>query len=273
MKKTAWLGLAFILCALVSACATNPYRQGGAMCESMGACADPPAAATASSTGPAAAGGAMSVSGAPSRRSADPYEAAKKGGCISKPLDACLRNLQVAFHLTGVNDIDRQLRANEAVDVNGKRVRERRQLNLTGNLDGWAENLQLAQVEYDKDKTVYYAEMSLPGEPSSANTEDEYAKSGLYEALVLLLGSDCPDMKRLEVYRFFQNDVKPKIVNEGRRTDYNDTGIDTHYFRKAVDIPLCGRKFSYTHLFGHDTERITLENEHGAYSMTTVSVK
>ena len=96
-------------------------------------------------------------------------------------------------------------------------------------------------------------------------------KTGLYEAMTLLLGSECQSLGRDQAYKFFQNSVKSRIVNEGRKLRINDTNAEISYFQKAVGIPFCGLKFSYFKLFGYDTQNISLENPHGVYIRNSIS--
>jgi hypothetical protein len=202
-------------------------------------------------------------------------ERAKPGGCINKELDGCISNLQAGFRILRKDDIAAQIKRNEEADVNGNRVRKQRRLSIAGNLDGWPAltDLQSVELEYTPQRVVEYAEISLLGDPSMANTTDEYTKTGIYEGMLLLLGSDCQTIERADVYKFFQNSVKPKIVRERKKTELHDTSAETQYFQKAIDIPFCGRKFGYTNIFGHDTNYITIENPHGVYHRAAVSFK
>jgi hypothetical protein len=222
---------------------------------------------------PSSATTSAQVSYSPQIAPVDPFETAKEGGCIGKPLDACLTALQVGFHFGPYQRIADEMKENEAVDVNGKPLRPRKVLTVSGNLVGWEgiSRLLLVDLDYTDARIVSRIEITLPSDPGLANTEDEYAKTGIYEAMVLLLGSTCPNVTRLEAYKFFQNDVKPKIVSEGKKIEIHDTNAETSYFRKALNVPFCGRKFSYTNLFGYDTDDITLENPHGAFIHTSIA--
>jgi hypothetical protein len=203
----------------------------------------------------------------------DQSELAKQGGCIGKPLDTCLTNLQMGFQFGPYQNIDEDIRRNEAVDVTGKRVAKKNNLMIFGTLKGLDSTMrsQGVNLTYTQDKIVDYVEISLPSDPSMANTEDEYRKTGLYEGMVLLLGSSCSTIDRADVYKFFQTTVKPKIVREGKHIEINDTNAEVSHFAKALNIPFCGQKFSYTNLFGVDTDDISATNPHGVYMRTSIS--
>ncbi len=197
-------------------------------------------------------------------------DAARRGGCINKPLDVCLHNLEALYRISPYESIADQVRGNEAVDVNGQKVRKKNLLIIEGYMEGWPQILTI-DLEYTASRTVSYIGLTLPSDPSFAETSEDYAKTGLYEGIVLLLGSECQNIGRLDVYKFFQNSVKPKIIREGKTTEIHDTSAEISYFSKALNIPFCGRNFSYTHLVGYDTNDITIDNPHGAYVRTSIS--
>ena len=203
----------------------------------------------------------------------DPFELPKQGGCIGKALDACLTNLQMGFQFGPLQNITDDIRRNEAVDVTGKRIVRKNILTVFGNLKGWdaTSRTQFIALTYAEDKVVNYIEISLPGDPALANTEDEYRKTGLYEAMVLLLGSACPTIERADVYKFFQATVKPKIVREGKQIEIHDTNAETRTFAKTPAIPFCGQRLTYTNLFGVNTDYISETNSSGVYHTTSIS--
>ena len=200
---------------------------------------------------------------------------AYSNGCIGRSLDECLANLRTGFSFSPLDNVADAVKKNEEVDVNGKRIRKARNLFISGNYQfaPGISNMMSVDLSYSESNTVDYIGISLIGDPSSANTEAEYDKTGLYAAVSLLLGAQCPDLDKLSLYKFFQNTVKPKIISEPKKTEISPTGAETTYFRKALDIPYCGRRLSYTNLFGYDTERIGLDNPHGAFFRTSVSFK
>src|SRR5580658_7182694 len=88
----------------------------------LAACTPRPTATTAAADSPAI--------------SNDQSELAKQGGCIGKPLDTCLTNLQMGFQFGPYQNIAEDIRRNEAVDVTGKRVAKKNILVIYGNLKG-----------------------------------------------------------------------------------------------------------------------------------------
>jgi hypothetical protein len=195
---------------------------------------------------------------------------AASAGCIKKSIDTCLKNLQTGFRSLPLDNVSDQMKNNDAVDVNGKRIRSKNLLLIAGYLQGWT-SIQSIDLTYTPNRIVDYIGISLPGDPDMANTTEEYEKTGLYEAMRLLLGSDCQSLNRDDAFKFFQNSVKPRIVREGRTVSINDTNAEITYFQKAIDIPLCGLKFSYMKLFGYDTNDITIDNPHGAYIRNSIT--
>lgn len=203
----------------------------------------------------------------------DAFELAKQGGCIGKVLDACLTNLKIGYQFAPYQNIDDSIRRNAALDVTGKRISKKNILSIVGNLKGWDTPGRLGSVAltYTDDKVVNYVEISLPGDPALANTEDDYRKTGLYEGMVLLLGTACPTIERPDVYRFFQATVKPRIVREGKKVEFHDTNAETRNFAKTPAIPFCGLSLTYTNLFGVDTDYISETNTSGVYFRTAIA--
>ena len=196
----------------------------------------------------------------------------KQGGCLDQELKTCLANLQVTFHILPDEKIQDQMARNDAVDINGKRIRDKYSLSIGGYL-GESRDIGLVTLEYTADKIVNHAKISLWRDPSRSQTASEFDSTGLYEGVLSILGSECKSVNRNDVYSFFYNTVRAKIVKEGRTVEIHDTNAETTYFQKALDIPFCGYRFSYTHLAGYYTENITLNNPHGAGSHTTISFK
>jgi hypothetical protein len=110
----------------------------------------------------------------------------------------------------------------------------------------------------------------VPWNLSIAHTEEEYDKAGLYEVIEGILGTECPSLDKLQVYRFLENTVKPKISSPEKTTSY-DLGIRTNFSESTPEIPFCGKQFSYHYNIGSDTDDITLDNPHGVSSITVIS--
>ena len=129
------------------------------------------------------------------------------------------------------------------VDVNGRPL-DGGLISLTGKLPGRLEPLVIL-VHLKPDDTVASVEATLLGNLIMARTEDVYDQSGLYEITSRLLGRRCPGLARLELYRFFENSLKPRIL--AQRQDVSAGLFGLHKLTsRATDVPYCGVRFTYT---------------------------
>jgi hypothetical protein len=112
---------------------------------------------------------------------------------------------------------------------------------LPGRLDAIVILLQVGP-----DDRVIGAETNLLSNPLGARTEAGYAATGLYDMTVRLLGNRCPELTPLNLYRFFENTVKPNVV----RTQQDSGGIfSVHRLLTHADrIPYCGVHFTFTQM-------------------------
>ncbi len=270
MKCRNFAALSGIVAALLAGCGTShpgdsPAHEAAAPSVSEPIASEP------------SAGGPLPAPYAPAETPpANAFDLAKQGGCLDHTLDTCLTNLQAGFHFASSDDVAKRVSRNETIDAQGKHVakKDKNLLWISGNLEGWnrPSEQRLVSLEYTRSKIVRSVEMSLPGDPARAKSEEDYRKSGLYEAMVLLLGTACPTIERMAVYKFFEKTVKPKIVSEGEKTESRKNGTDTSTFKKALNISYCGKKFSYTSLSGHRKKDITRENPSGSFRHITISL-
>ena len=200
-------------------------------------------------------------------------ESAEISGCIKKNIKTCVESVQAVLSIPD-EQVRMEIAKNDKRDVNGKLIVKNKMVTLFGNArSGNYKDGQMVTVHFDDNGIVTLAGMTLRENPGLAKTEDEYDKTGLYEAMTLLLGSDCPELTRKQAHIFFENEVKNRIVSEGKKTVFSDTGARVSYFKKALNIPMCGRLFSFTNSFGYDSSDIDVGNPQGAYRHTDISFK
>ena len=60
-----------------------------------------------------------------------------------------------------------------------------------------------------------------------------------------LYGRRCPGLVKLDLYRFFENAVKPRIVTERRDLSSGINGLHRMTLH-AAGVPYCGAQFAYT---------------------------
>jgi hypothetical protein len=163
-------------------------------------------------------------------------------GCLGVPAETCVRWLQATMSLDE-GFIPAALARRHRVDVNGRPL-DGGLITLTGKVPGRLEPLVIL-IRLRPDDSVVSVEASLPGNLMAARTEDVYDQSGLYEIVSRLLGRRCPGLTRLDLYRFFENSLKPRIVAQRQDVSVGLFGLHKLTSR-AADVPYCGASFTYT---------------------------
>jgi hypothetical protein len=163
-------------------------------------------------------------------------------GCLGVPAETCVRWLQATMTLDE-GFIPAALARRHRVDVNGRPL-DGGLITLTGKVPGRLEPMVIL-IRLRPDDTVASVEASLTANLTAARTEDVYDQSGLYEIVSRLLGHRCPGLARLDLYRFFENSLKPRIV--AQRQDVSAGLFGLHKLTsRAADVPYCGARFTYT---------------------------
>ena len=162
-------------------------------------------------------------------------------GCVDRSIDVCGASLAAAMPKDrGL--IEAAMRRS-GVDVNGRPI-ARRAISVSGVVPGHVGRLLLVLYP-GSDNVVASAEAVLQDDPITARTETDYERTGLYEAVTLLLGDRCPQADPIHVYRYFQNYVKPRLVTEKTESKPGMVGRNTLTTR-AAGLPFCGVQFSFT---------------------------
>jgi len=163
-------------------------------------------------------------------------------GCLGAPAESCVRWLQATMRLDeGL--IAAALARRHRVDVNGRRLGPGL-VSLSGRLPDRTETLVLL-VRLNPDDTVAGVESSLMRDLIPSTAEAAYDQSGVYEIVARILGHRCPSLTRLDLYRFIENSVKPRIRIERRDLSAGLLGRHRQTAR-AADLPYCGARFTYT---------------------------
>jgi len=163
-------------------------------------------------------------------------------GCLGVTAEVCVRWLQATMTLDE-GFIPAALARRHRVDVNGRPL-DGGLISLSGKVSGRLEPLVIL-IRLRPDDTVASVEASLLGNLMTARTEDVYDQSGVYEIVSRLLGHRCPGLARPDLYRFFENSLKPRIV--AQRQDVSAGLFGLHKLTsRAADVPYCGVSFTYT---------------------------
>lgn len=163
-------------------------------------------------------------------------------GCLGVPVQACVDWLRATMELDE-GFIAASLARRHRVDVNGRPLGPGI-VSLSGRLPGRVETM-LVVLRLNPDDTVISAEASLLQNLYAAQTEADYDRSAFYDMAARLYGRRCPSLVKLELYRFFENSVKPRIVSERQDLSTGISGLHRLTLHSAP-LPYCGVGLSYT---------------------------
>jgi hypothetical protein len=165
-------------------------------------------------------------------------------GCLGVKAEICLRWLRSTLTLRE-GFISESMGRRQPVDVNGRPLRGL--MTLLGTLPGRFEPL-LIIIRLNPDDTVASIESNLFADIVQAHTEDGFDRSGVYEVVTRLLGRRCAPLAKLDLYRFLENSLKPRLKTDVSR---GLSGLHRQTVR-AADIPYaadCGVRFTYTNFY------------------------
>ncbi|HWB50172.1 MAG TPA: hypothetical protein VG651_13760 [Stellaceae bacterium] len=163
-------------------------------------------------------------------------------GCYKTDLRVCMISLGTVFWFD-MGTVAAQIAKRNELDVNGRTAR--RKITIDARPPGKTEiiGITLTLASPAPNDRVEKVELDLPGDPELAHTASEYDSTYLYDAVSTVLGSRCPALDRLALYRFYENSIKPR---ETVKTNVRKYGI-FHYTQRVIDtapVPFCGAAFS-----------------------------
>jgi hypothetical protein len=167
-------------------------------------------------------------------------------GCVHTDLRRCMISLGSAFWFE-MDLVTRQIARRNETDVNGQPAHRRIAIEakLPHGQAMFAIALTLASPP-PNDEVVKVA-LNLPYDPDIAHTASEYDRTLLYDAVSIVLGSHCPSLDKMALYRFYENSLKPlEIPKVETRTDPRQ-GSPYYWARSTVDtapVAFCGARFS-----------------------------
>ena len=164
-------------------------------------------------------------------------------GCLGVALAECVGWLRATMTLDEGLLADSLARRNQ-VDVNGRPLGAGLVV-VNGSLPERPEQFVIL-LRLGPGGIVTRAESNLTIRLTDARTEGDYDRSGLYPIVSRLLGRRCAVVK-LDLYRFFENAVKPRIRQEQEDLSKGLWGVHRLVWH-AAGVPYCGVSFGYTGL-------------------------
>jgi hypothetical protein len=202
---------------------------------------------------------------------------AEPGGCIGEDVYTCVASLSQGLT---VSDYWREatLFRKPALDVNGKPLPPAPVLLFAylpaaePPTPGTKRPMIRIGIHVDPDHRVRDMSVFLPIDPTLQSTAEDYARTGLYEVLAAVGRPGCTNLQPLEVYRFFENEVKPQVRFTGERKD--KTLIETTITRSsAASAAYCGRKLYFQSESGVSTRFAKFPKHYGAFTEGVITVQ
>ena len=163
-------------------------------------------------------------------------------GCLGVTVMECVAWLGATMALDE-NSLAQALARRHEVDVNGRPLGSGLVI-LNGRLPERPEQFVLL-LRLGPGDTVRRVEANLTVRLTDARTEAIYDQSGFYGIVWRVLGRRCPGIAKLELYRFFENSVKPRIRQEQQDLSKGLWGVHK-LISHAAGVPYCGVSFGYT---------------------------
>ena len=172
------------------------------------------------------------------------FGAADGPGCVGVRVEECVQWLRATMRLDE-NFVAAAMAGRHQVDVNGRPLAGGLvtvNAKLPDRVDQFVILLHLAP-----DDTVNRVEANLLSNLIDARTESVYDRSAFYDLAWRLAGRRCGGLAKLELYRFFENAVKPRIRQQQQDVSSGLWGLH-RLVSHAAGVPYCGLSFGYTNL-------------------------
>src|SRR4051794_31328562 len=137
-------------------------------------------------------------------------------GCLGVAVGDCVGWLRATMVLNENAVADSMARRHQT-DVNGKPLGGGL-VTIYGRLPERMDQFVIL-LHLRPDDTVRGVESNLLYSLIEARTEAVYDRSGFYDIVWRLIGRRCPGIGKLELYRFFENSVKPRLTHQ--RQDFS----------------------------------------------------
>jgi hypothetical protein len=165
-------------------------------------------------------------------------------GCLGVTVAECVSWLRATMTLDE-DFLARAMAQRHEVDVNGQPLGSGLVV-VNGRLPQRPDQFVLL-LRLGPGNTVRRVESNLRIRLTDARTEAVYDQSGFYDIVWRLLGRRCPSLAKLDLYRFFENSVKPRIRQEQQDLSQGLWGAH-RLISHAAGVPYCGVSFGYTGL-------------------------
>jgi hypothetical protein len=174
---------------------------------------------------------------------ASAFGAADGPGCLGVRVEQCLGWLRATMQVEE-GFLAPAIAQRHQVDVNGRPLGGGL-VTVIGRLPERMDQFVIL-LHLRPDDRVRSVESNLLYNLIEARTESVYDRSGFYDMVWRLLGRRCPGITRIELYRFFENSVKPRLIHQ--RQDFSSGLYGLHrVMSHAAGVTYCsGVTMAYT---------------------------
>jgi hypothetical protein len=166
-------------------------------------------------------------------------------GCIGVAAEECVRWLRATMVLDERFVADAMARRHQT-DVNGRPLGGGL-VTVYGRLPRRMEQFVIL-LHLRPDDIVRSVESNLLLNLIEVRTEEVYDQSALYDIVWRLIGRRCPGIDKIQLYRFFENSVKPRITHQQEDLSSGLSGLH-RIVSHAAGVPYCGGvTLGYTNL-------------------------
>lgn len=188
--------------------------------------------------------------------------------CLNKPISTCVRELKPLFKIIN-GELEESLITWGKVDVSGKPVIGKTNIFVQFQFAKDVKLHHFRHLHVRLDSKGYVGNIGMDfdyGDPGTANTKEEYDETGLFDILAPMLPSGCAQKDRLNLYRFFNDVIKPTISLPDRETFVGIDFADDSIKYRSDRVPMCGLFIDYRKDRGVGTQMMSIDNPSGRYT-------
>jgi hypothetical protein len=171
-------------------------------------------------------------------------------GCIGEDQYTCVATLAQKFAVADYSQ-DRSVIAEPKYDVNGKPLTRKFEiLGYVPRPDIEKRNPEATLfpthfvLKMAGNGKVSALEVEFVGDPTLARTQEEYDATDAYEAVSAITAKNCPTLSRIEVAKWIENTIKPKLKSYRGRVRRGTAELEL-----SKKTSFCGRTFQFGSLW------------------------
>lgn len=201
--------------------------------------------------------------------------ASNGSGCLRQTVDACLAKLRPFTSVSSYNFALQSVVSNRRTDVNGKRLYTDNTVAVSLNSnDPYGVEHGIITLKYSNSNEITEILFRPSGGIYYAKTDDDYAKTGIYEGALLAIGQRCDILASPQAFhKFFHNSVRAKMGPMETTANVSEIHAERTHLKETKWVDLCGAQILYSEMSGYDTNNIDAHNATGIFAYYTLHFK